>query len=120
MGIEEVRQIATHPLRGALFENMVIAEVLKFRFNRGRRENLSFFRDAKAHEVDLLYHTADSVIPLEIKAAGTVRSDFFKGLTYFHRQIQASEKRILIYDGEREEERSSGFVTTVRKVTGHL
>ena len=51
---------------------MVITEVLKFRLNRGRRENLSFFRDARGHEVDLLYYTADSVIPLEIKSADTV------------------------------------------------
>ncbi|MFO7848616.1 MAG: ATP-binding protein [Spirochaetia bacterium] len=120
LGIEEVKQIETHPLRGALFENMVIAEILKFRFNRGRRENLSFFRDAKGHEVDLLYHRADDVVLIEIKAAGTVRSEFFKGLDYFDHSIKTGAKKILVYDGDRKEERSAGVVTTFREVTSLL
>ena len=56
-GIERPEQIATHPLRGPLFENAVVAEALKHRFNRGREHNLSFFRDAQGLECDLLYTT---------------------------------------------------------------
>ena len=55
IGIEHAAQIATHPLRGALFENAVVAEALKHRFNRGQPSNLSFFRDARGLECDLLY-----------------------------------------------------------------
>ena len=117
LGIEEVKQIHTHPLRGALLENLVITEILKYRFNRGRKENLSFFRDAKGHELDLVYHTADQVILVEIKSAGTLRSEFFKGLQYFHDSIKPAAKRILVYDGDRHEERSAGLVTNVRQVT---
>ena len=47
IGIENARQLTTHPLRGQLFENAVVAEALKHRFNRGRRSNLSFFRDVR-------------------------------------------------------------------------
>ena len=47
IGIEHAGQIATHPLRGPLFENAVVVEALKHRFNRGRRSNLSFFRDSR-------------------------------------------------------------------------
>lgn len=120
MGIEEKTQIATHPLRGALFENMIISEILKYRFNRGRRENLSFFRDAKGHEVDLLYQTGNDIVPLEIKSAGTVRNEFFKGLQYFHESIEQTAKRILVYDGERNEERSLGIITNFKHVTEWL
>ena len=120
MGIEEKTQIATHPLRGALFENMIISEILKYRFNRGRRENLSFFRDAKGHEVDLLYQTGNDIVPLEIKSAGTVRNEFFKGLQYFHESIEQTAKRILVYDGERNEERSLGIITNFNHVTEWL
>ena len=42
IGIERSEQVATYPLRGVLFENLVIAEALKYRFNHGRRFNLSF------------------------------------------------------------------------------
>ena len=47
IGIEDPKQLVTHPLRGALFENLVVAEALKHRLNRGRQPNLSFFRDAR-------------------------------------------------------------------------
>jgi len=50
IGIEHADQIATHPLRGALFENAAISEILKFRFNRSERSNLSFYRDSKGLE----------------------------------------------------------------------
>jgi len=120
LGIEEKRQVETHPLRGALIENLVISEILKYRFNRGRRENISFFRDAKGHEVDLLYHLADDIIAIEIKAAGTVRNDFFHGLEYFHESIQPAVKIILTYDGDRNEERSQGIVTNYKKITSRL
>lgn len=120
LGIEDKKQIATHPLRGALFENLVIAEILKFRFNRGRKENLSFFRDAKGHEVDCIYQSAADVDLIEIKSAGTIRSEFFKGLQYFHDSIKSAAKRILVYDGDRNEERSSGIVTNLKNVTTWL
>jgi hypothetical protein len=113
MGIEEQEQIETHPLRGALFENLVISEIMKYRYNLGKRENVSFFRDAKGHEVDLIYSIADSVIPIEIKSAGTVRNDFFKGLEYFDDSITPVEKKMLIYNGDRNEQRSRGIVSNV-------
>jgi len=113
LGIEEKKQIETHPLRGALFENLVISEILKFRYNLGKRENLSFFRDAKGHEVDLLFSAADSIIPVEIKSAGTFRGDFFKGLDYFNTSIQTVDKKIVIYNGERNERRTRGIVSNV-------
>lgn len=92
LGIEHVSQLETHPLRGRLFENMVISEILKYRYNRGKRENLSFFRDAKGHEVDLLYTTGNTIIPVEIKAGQTFRSEFFKGLTYFSDYIRQTDR----------------------------
>jgi len=113
MGIEEQKQIETHPLRGALFENLVISEIIKYRYNLGKRENISFFRDAKGHEVDLIYSIANSVVPIEIKSAGTVRNDFFKGLEYFDDSITPVEKKMLIYNGDRNEQRSRGIVSNV-------
>ena len=120
LGIEEARQIATHPLRGALFENLVISEIIKHRLNQGKRSNLSFFRDAKGHEVDLLIQQADQIIPVEIKSGATVRDDFFKGLNYFHKHMQACDKKILVYDGDRNEKRSHAVVTNSASVTDWL
>jgi hypothetical protein len=70
-------------LRGSLFENLVVAEALKFRFNQGKRSNLYFYRDAKGNEVDLLLVKGVDMFPIEIKAGMTLTRDYFKGLTRF-------------------------------------
>ncbi len=120
LGIEHVSQLETHPLRVQLFENMVISEILKYRYNRGKRENLSFFRDAKGHEVDLLYTSGNTIIPVEIKAGQTFRSEFFKGLTYFSDYIRQTESQVVVYGGERNEERTNGIVTNVFDICSWL
>ena len=61
IGIEHADQIATHPLRGALFENAVVAEATKYLFNRGRRSNLSFFRDTRGLDQAPLSHRITSM-----------------------------------------------------------
>jgi hypothetical protein len=54
LSIREKTQMEAHPLRGALFENLVIAEMIKARFNRGEASNLFFWRDRAGHEVDVM------------------------------------------------------------------
>lgn len=100
-------------MRGALFENLVISELVKYRYNQGKHENLSFFRDAKGYEIDVLYRIADGIVPIEIKSASTVNNAFFSGLKYFHEFIRPVQKRILIYDGDRNEQRSNAVVTNI-------
>ena len=73
-------QLATHPLRGALFKNAVVAEALKHRFNRGYQSNVSFFRDARGLECDLLYETGSGMGAIEIKAGATITSSYFQAL----------------------------------------
>lgn len=54
LGLENENYIQRDPLRGNLFENMVIMEALKYRLHRGKRANLNFYRDSNGNEVDLL------------------------------------------------------------------
>lgn len=100
LGIENETQLRNHPLRGNLFENMVVNEAVKSRFNRGKQPNLYFFRDKSGKEVDLLYSVADCFYAYEIKSAQTFHTDFAKGLDYVRKIFG---KRILqsgvIYDG---------------------
>ncbi len=74
--IEEPRQLTAHPLRGALFETLIVVELLKRRFNAGRAANLFFYRDATGKEIDLVLEYADGVYPIEIKAASTFDPSF--------------------------------------------
>ena len=79
LGIETPEQVATHPLRGALFENVVVTEALKHRFNRGQQPNLSFFRDSSGLECDLFYETGHGISAIEAKSGSTVASGLFHG-----------------------------------------
>jgi uncharacterized protein len=83
LGIETELYVSRDPLRGNLFENMVVMEALKFRFNRGKSDNLWFYRDSTGKEVDLVMQFGNGVFPVEIKAGATITADYFKGLKYF-------------------------------------
>lgn len=74
--IEEPRQLASHPLRGNLFETLLVNELLKRRLNSGRAPNLYFHRDVAGTEVDLVLEYADGVFPIEIKASSTYHESF--------------------------------------------
>lgn len=80
LGIETPRQLDTHPLRGALFENWVILEQLKNRYNRGLRNNLYFWRNNTGQEIDLLMDQGGQLTPIEIKSGQTFARDWLKGL----------------------------------------
>lgn len=83
LGLENENQVSRDPLKGNLFENLVLMEVLKYRFNRGKKNNLYFFRDSKGSEVDIIYEIGRDVFPIEVKAGATVTNDYFKGIKKF-------------------------------------
>jgi len=72
LGIETPEQLVTHPQRGALFENWVIAELLKGRGERGKGDNLFFWRSHVGHEIDVIADRGDSLLPIVIKRGATV------------------------------------------------
>lgn len=84
--IETPTQLATHPARGRLFENLVVLEFLKRRFAVGKdAAGLNFYRDGAQREVDLTERRAGKLYAYEIKAAAVVRDDFFRTLDYFRK-----------------------------------
>lgn len=100
LGIENEAQLNVHPLRGALFENMVVNEAMKNRFNRGKPANLYFYRDKSQKEVDLLYTKANNFYAYEIKSGQTFHADFTKGLSYIKEIFKGRIiKSGVIYDG---------------------
>lgn len=101
LGIQNEQQITTHPLRGQLFETLVVTELLKHRFNLGQTDNLYFFRDSKGNEVDIIMEFGSHLLPVEIKSGSTIATDFFKGLNYFRKLAgDRVENAWLIYGGE--------------------
>jgi len=107
LGIQNVDQISSHPLRGELFENFVVLDFLKSRYNQGKRSNLYYFRDNTGNEIDLIYETGLGAIPIEIKSAQTVNTSFFKGLDYFARINENCLEKYLIMGSDIQEQRSN-------------
>ncbi len=120
IGIEHAGQIATHPLRGALFENAVVAEVLKHRFNRGRQPNLSFFRDARGLECDLFYETGRGIGAIEIKSGATVAAEHFRSLDRVADLIPNVSAKALVYGGAVRQSRSDCEVAPLSELNGVL
>ncbi len=106
LGIEKHEQLVTHPLRGNLFENMVITEFLKYRYNQGKSSNLYFWRNNMGNEVDLIYDSNEQMVPIEIKSGQTVTSDYLKGINYWHK-LSGNIGGIVVYDGKNIQQRSN-------------
>jgi hypothetical protein len=81
LGIRSPAQLDTHPMRGAIFECWVISEIVKHHTHRGLVPRLSFFRDQKGHECDLVIDQGDRLTAVEIKSGQTVAPDVFAALS---------------------------------------
>ena len=110
LGITDIKQIATHASKGFLFENLLISDLLKQKFNAGKADNLFYWRDKTGHEIDLLLDNGATFTAIEIKAGETLSDSFFKGLEYFDALNENIVKKELIYGGRQEQKRSNGII----------
>lgn len=108
LGIENKEQLSLHPFRGALFENMVVLEFLKNRFNHGKTNNLFFWRDNVGTEIDLLIENTKGLVPIEIKSGQTITDAYFKSLTTWCK-ISGINTGYVIYAGNQTQKRSNGI-----------
>jgi uncharacterized protein len=108
LGLESPSQLALHPLRGSLFENLVVLECLKYRYNKGLPDKLFFWRDNTGHEIDVLIDEPTDRIPVEIKSGQTISEDFFKGIKFWHK-LTKSTGGFVIYAGDTIQNRSNGI-----------
>ncbi len=101
LGIESAEQLQTDRMRGNLFENFIVVEALKNRYNLGKDSNLYFYRDSNQNEVDLLIKNRDSLNAIEIKSSATYHRDFEKGLKYLKSAIKTSiQNSAIVYNGD--------------------
>lgn len=103
LGIRDASQVETHPLRGQLFENMVVCDRLKNIYNAGKDNNLYFYRDKGQHEVDIIQEEGSHLSAYEIKLAPIVHTEFYKNLNYFQALFpNDTVKTMIINTGEDE------------------
>ena len=100
LGIETTEQLIKDPLYGNLFENWVVIELMKHRYNQAMDPHLYFYRDISGKEVDLLFQQGSRLVPVEIKSSKTFSPSFLEGLHYFHKQTpEKASGGALIYAG---------------------
>lgn len=104
LGIRNERDLLSHPLRGELFETMIVSECLKYFHNRGIVPPISFFRDSQGHEIDLIVSLASRIIPVEIKSGKTINRDYFKNIKYL-RKLMGKEMSAGILFADRRTEK---------------
>jgi predicted AAA+ superfamily ATPase len=115
LGITRPEQVATHPLRGALFETWVVSEIVKGHLHHGQRPRLSFYSERGRLEIDLLLEQGADVTAIEIKSSQTPSAKFFDGFVTLAERLKTQdpplhrlERKVVVYAGDEIQERSGG------------
>ena len=119
MGIADAQHLGIHCARGALFENWVISELLKQRYNQGLPSNLFFWRNNTGEEVDVVVEQGEQLMPIEIKSGQTFNADFLSGLSKWAGYAgAAAQPAHLVYGGAVSMTRSGVAVHAWRELAG--
>ena len=103
LDIESPEQLSRDKMRGHLFENLIVMEALKQRYNKGKESNIFFFRDAKGNEIDLLIREAGELKAIEIKSSQTYAPSFEDVLKNTNSLLTTPvSKRAVVYAGNME------------------
>lgn len=109
--ITKAEQILTHPVKGSLFENMMIAEYQKRIYHKNRTNDIWFWRDSAGNEVDLLIQDDLNISLVEIKAGQTVMPEMFNTLAYWEKISKRKNLlKTLVYGGNEKQTRRAGEV----------
>lgn len=102
LGIQTDGQAVRDPLYGGLFENMLVNDILKARYNAGMPANLYFFRDSHGGEVDLVFEERRQLTPIEIKSSMTFSDEMARGIRGLQKLSLTIQKGIVFYAGDLE------------------
>ena len=105
LDIKNAEYLQGHPMYGALFENMIIAEIMKISTFTQNSLNCFFLRDKTGHEIDLVIRNKDLTF-IEIKSGTTFKTDSLKNINYFSGKIKQNKKYV-IYQGNDEFENNN-------------
>lgn len=115
LGIRREQELATHWLRGALFETMILGELWKSYTNRGEIPPISYWRDKTGHEIDIIIEHPAGMYAIEIKSSQTFDTSFFSSLRLFQKiSGVTAEESFVVYGGDITQKRSAGTALSWR------
>ncbi|HEY9054835.1 MAG TPA: ATP-binding protein [Rectinemataceae bacterium] len=93
-GLRNVEALEEGPLGGPVFENFVIAEILKGSLHRGRDLEAHFFRESNGLEADLVLQDreAGTTFVLDIKSGKTAKESFLAPLERIATMLSAKRQ----------------------------
>jgi len=111
LGIRKDPELQNSHFRGALFENFVLLEILKQKYNTGSQALLYYWKENNGLEIDLLIDNGKKIVQVEIKAAQTFDNSYFKNIIHWNK-ISGNKGGIVVYDGEKNITLSGNYLTT--------
>ena len=99
LGIQTINALKKSNFYGALFENFMMTEIRKNRFNKEQTGDMYFFRDSSGNEVDAIVEKNDTLVAVEIKSAKKTDSSSIKNIKWFQKVFR-QDGGILINGGE--------------------
>lgn len=100
LGIENEKILKVHHMRGALFENIAICELIKRSYNRGSDPRIYFYRDKSGLEVDAVEDVAGTLHLYEIKSGATLRSSYLENMKKVKELLPNVGRTTIIYDSD--------------------
>ncbi|MFA5144352.1 MAG: ATP-binding protein [Candidatus Omnitrophota bacterium] len=88
------------PIAGHVFENMMIIDVLKYKFNHNKKFEMYFMKDSNANEVDLLIDYGNKVQMIEFKTTKTIKKDHMKSMLLVQKSMKTQEMYIVSFFDE--------------------
>ncbi len=121
LDIESPRQLARDKMRGAIFENYVVMEVIKHRYNRGLLNGVYFYRDSNQNEVDILLKEEGEITAIEVKSSMTYHTSFESDISQLSDWIKTPVvNKMIVYTGDFENTTSDIKVLNYRHLQHHL
>lgn len=113
LDIESSKQLSLDKMRGAIFENLIVIECIKYRLNRGKEGNVFFYRDSNGQEVDVLIKEEGRLTAIEVKSSMTYHPDFAKSLKRLPEWTSTPiTRRAVVYGGDFEN--TAGDIQVIR------
>ena len=101
LDIEIPRQLERDKMRGAIFENYVVMEVIKHRYNRGLLNGVYFYRDSNQREVDILLKEEGEITAIEVKSSMTYHTSFEADISKLSGWIHTPVvNKFIVYTGD--------------------
>lgn len=118
LGVRSVEQATTHYLKGALFENLILNELVKRQFNRGEhRAQPCFWQDNRGREIDGVLETGAQLTGIEIKAGKTFTPSYFDNLNAWRALGDLSPAAAyVVYGGDHSLRTSQGVCLSWREL----